>query len=81
MISEAVFLATSFALRGWLSVVHVVMRGLEGAQIGEYRLQVIVSHSVSGRGMPMPGLKLRASHHVRRTEPRRQSRVQPRRNH
>jgi hypothetical protein len=44
MLSESVFLATEFALLGWLAVVHIVMDGLECAQIGEYRLQVIFSH-------------------------------------
>ena len=33
VISESVSLAAEFALRGWLSVVHVVMHGLESAQI------------------------------------------------
>src|SRR4029077_13525293 len=43
-ISQSVFLAAEFALRGWLGVVHQVMDRLESTQIGEHRFQVIVGH-------------------------------------
>src|ERR1039457_3497480 len=44
VISEPVLLAAEFAGRRGLGVVHVVMHGLESAEIGEYRFQVIVGH-------------------------------------
>jgi hypothetical protein len=43
-ISQPMFLAAEFALRGLLGVVHEVMHRLESAEVSEHCPQVIVRH-------------------------------------